>query len=86
MPSAQQVCTAHSHGARVVVLSSQVPDCNNATARQELVNKLLSQAVAHGTDGINLDIERKPRICCPIPFFSWATGPVLQLMPITVLP
>ena len=58
VPSAEAVCFAHSHGERIVMLSGEVVDFTNASARAGLVKKLLNQTRTFGLDGINLDIER----------------------------
>ncbi len=67
-PSAEAVCFAHSHGVRIVMLSDDEVDFNNASARAGLVQKLLNQTRTFGLDGINLDIER----------YSLAPGPLTQ--------
>jgi len=52
------VCLAHSHGARVVLLSDAEVDFTDDKARAALVSKLVNQTQAFGLDGVNLDIER----------------------------
>eukprot|EP01062_Namystynia_karyoxenos_P014439 TRINITY_DN15199_c0_g1_i2.p1 TRINITY_DN15199_c0_g1~~TRINITY_DN15199_c0_g1_i2.p1 ORF type:complete len:365 (+),score=83.87 TRINITY_DN15199_c0_g1_i2:85-1179(+) len=54
----QLICTAHSHGARVVVgADMDKAQLGNETARSAWVGSLLAQAQASGLDGVNVDIE-----------------------------
>jgi hypothetical protein len=57
LPTAAEVCLAHSHSARVVILSGATPppDATNRTAQ---IDGLVATVAAHGLDGVNLDIER----------------------------
>lgn len=54
----ENVCLAHSHGARVVWLSDEEVEFTNATARASLVAQLVNTTKSLGLDGVNLDIER----------------------------
>lgn len=59
-PAAQDICLAHSHGARVVLhsdLSAISGSISNATARAAAVQNQLAHAQQLQVDGLNLDIE-----------------------------
>ena len=77
-PSPAMICLAHSHGARVVVLSGAMPDFKNTTTRRSLVAELVNKTVAAHVDGINLDIESYRRDPASLTLYVKELGEALR--------